>query len=174
MDKFTLAATAIAVAAALAGCGRHDDNAASTASTTSPSSSDSSTMASTSAAPTTSSTTDQASTNVASSGSSSSSADSSAGNSASSTATMGAGASGQTVYTTTCALCHAAGVTGAPKLGDKADWKPRIAQGKDTLYQHALAGFLGKKGQMPPKGGNATLPDADVKAAVDYMVDQGK
>ena len=71
-------------------------------------------------------------------------------------------------------MCHASGVTGAPKFGDKADWGPRIAQGKDTLYQHALNGFQGKKGMMPPKGGNTSLPDADVKAAVDYMVSQAK
>jgi cytochrome c5 len=87
---------------------------------------------------------------------------------------MGAGGNGQTVYSATCAMCHAAGVTGAPKPGDKADWSPRIAQGKDTLYKHALAGFQGKKGMMPPKGGNTSLPDADVKAAVDFMVDQSK
>jgi cytochrome c5 len=87
---------------------------------------------------------------------------------------MGAAGNGQTVYSATCAMCHAAGVTGAPKPGDKADWAPRIAQGKDTLYQHAIAGYQGKKGMMPPKGGNTAVPDADVKAAVDYMVDQSK
>jgi cytochrome c5 len=87
---------------------------------------------------------------------------------------MGAGGSGQATYSATCAMCHAAGVTGAPKPGDKADWAPRIAQGKDTLYKHALAGFQGKKGMMPPKGGNTSLKDEDVKAAVDFMVDQSK
>ena len=70
--------------------------------------------------------------------------------------------------------CHGAGVAGAPKLGDKADWGPRIAQGNDTLYQHAIQGFQGKKGVMPPKGGNTALPDDQVKAAVDYMVSQAK
>lgn len=90
------------------------------------------------------------------------------------TTAMGASSDGQSVYTKTCALCHAAGVAGAPKLGDRADWAPRIAQGKDTLYKHALEGFTGKKGQMPPKGGNTALADADVKAAVDYMAAQGK
>jgi cytochrome c5 len=80
------------------------------------------------------------------------------------------GPSGETVYNQTCQVCHGAGVAGAPKLGDKADWGPRVAQGKDTLYQHAIAGFTGKKGAMPPKGGNTALPDADVKAAVDFMV----
>jgi cytochrome c5 len=82
----------------------------------------------------------------------------------------GGAADGQSVFNKTCALCHAAGVAGAPKLGDKADWGPRIAQGKDTLYQHAINGFTGQKGTMPPKGGNTALSDADVKAAVDFMV----
>lgn len=69
-------------------------------------------------------------------------------------------------------MCHAAGVAGAPKPGDKADWGPRIAQGKDTLYKHAIEGFTGAKGMMPAKGGAANLSDADVKAAVDYMADK--
>jgi cytochrome c5 len=72
----------------------------------------------------------------------------------------------------TCAMCHAAGVAGAPKPGDKADWAPRIAQGKDTLYKHAMEGFTGSKGVMPARGGATTLSDDDVKAAVDYMADQ--
>jgi cytochrome c5 len=98
----------------------------------------------------------------------------SANGSASNTATMGAAGNGQTTYSSTCAMCHAAGVTGAPKPGDKAAWAPRIAQGKDTLYKHALNGFQGKQGTMPPKGGNTSLADADVKAAVDFMVSQSK
>lgn len=77
---------------------------------------------------------------------------------------------GKSTYNKTCALCHAAGTAGAPKPGDKADWGPRIAQGKDTLYQHALGGFTGAKGAMPARGGNTALSDDDVKAAVDYMV----
>lgn len=81
-----------------------------------------------------------------------------------------AAANGESTYKAACAVCHAAGVAGAPKFGDKASWKDRIAQGKDTLYEHALKGFQGKVGFMPAKGGNAALPDADVKAAVDYMV----
>jgi cytochrome c5 len=87
---------------------------------------------------------------------------------------MGAAASGQDVYSKTCVACHGAGVAGAPKVGDKSDWGPRIKQGKDVLYQHALNGYTGKKGMMPPKGGNTALADADVKAAVDYMVAQAK
>ena len=77
---------------------------------------------------------------------------------------------GKSVYGKTCAMCHAAGVAGAPKPGDKADWGPRIAQGKDTLYKHAIEGFNGAKGSMPARGGNAKMSDEDVKAAVDYMV----
>ena len=84
-------------------------------------------------------------------------------------------ASGKAVYEASCVACHGAGVGGAPKLGDKAAWSARIAQGKDTLYKHALQGFQAKAMMaMPPKGGNASLPDADVKAAVDYMADASK
>jgi cytochrome c5 len=81
---------------------------------------------------------------------------------------------GKKVFAMSCAACHAAGVAGAPKFGDKAAWAPRIAQGVSVLYTHALGGFQGKAGVMPPKGGNTTLPDADVKAAVDYMVAAAK
>ncbi len=83
--------------------------------------------------------------------------------------TADAGA-GQKTFDTVCTACHTAGVAGAPKVGDKAAWAPRIAQGKDKLYQSALHG----KNAMPPKGGNTALPDADVKAAVDYMVAAAK
>ncbi|CBJ41019.1 putative cytochrome c (plasmid) [Ralstonia solanacearum CMR15] len=76
---------------------------------------------------------------------------------------------GKRTYGSVCSMCHAAGVAGAPKPGDKADWGPRVAQGKDTLYKHALEGFNGNTGAMPARGGS-TLPDDAVKAAVDYMV----
>lgn len=79
---------------------------------------------------------------------------------------------GKSVYGKTCALCHGAGIAGAPKPGDKDDWGPRIAQGNDTLYKHAIEGFTGAKGMMPPRGGGAKLTDDEVKAAVDYMVAQ--
>ena len=81
---------------------------------------------------------------------------------------------GKKIYDASCMACHAAGVAGAPKLGDKANWAPRIAQGADTLHTHAIKGFQGKAGMMPPKGGNMSLKDEDVKAAVDYMVSQNK
>ena len=80
------------------------------------------------------------------------------------------GRSGEEVVKTTCAACHQAGVAGAPKMGDKAQWAPRIKQGLQTLVQTALKG----KGAMPPKGGNASLSDADIRAAIEYMVSQSK
>lgn len=81
---------------------------------------------------------------------------------------------GKSVYGKVCAMCHAVGAAGAPKPGDKADWGPRIAQGNDILYKHALEGFTGAKGMMPPRGANASLTDDEVKAAVDYMADQAR
>lgn len=77
---------------------------------------------------------------------------------------------GKSVFNTTCSACHATGAAGAPKLGDKAAWAPRLAAGKSSLYTSALKG----KAVMPPKGGNASLSDEDVKAAVDYLVSQAK
>ena len=77
---------------------------------------------------------------------------------------------GKATFEKVCSACHGTGVLNAPKLGDKAAWGPRIAQGKDALYNSALHG----KNAMPAKGGNASLPDADVKAAVDYMVNAAK
>ncbi len=79
---------------------------------------------------------------------------------------------GEHVFKGTCAMCHQTGAGGAPIKGNKADWEPRIAQGKDVLYKHALEGFTGSKGAMPAKGANASLSDDDVKAAVDYMVSE--
>lgn len=81
---------------------------------------------------------------------------------------------GKSVFGKTCAMCHAAGVAGAPKPGDKADWGPRIAQGNETLYKHAIEGFTGAKGMMPARGGASALSDDEVKSAVDYMVAQSR
>ena len=81
-----------------------------------------------------------------------------------------ANAAGKEVYEATCAACHTAGIAGAPKLGDKALWAPRIATGAKVLHASAIKG----KGVMPAKGGNAALSDADVIAAVDYMIAQSK
>lgn len=90
------------------------------------------------------------------------------------TADSGDHEKGEDVYKKTCSLCHASGLSGAPKIGVKADWEPRIAQGKPTLYEHAIKGFTGKNGMMPAKGGNTALSDDDVKAAVDYMVSKAQ
>ena len=77
---------------------------------------------------------------------------------------------GKTVYEANCVACHAAGIAGAPKAGDKTAWAPRLKTGMDALYATSLKG----KGAMPPKGGNAALADADVKAAVDYLAGTAK
>jgi cytochrome c5 len=77
---------------------------------------------------------------------------------------------GTALFEQTCSACHGQGIAGAPKAGDKAAWAPRIAEGKATLYQHALNGFQGKSGVMPAKGGRTDVPDDLVKQAVDHMV----
>lgn len=77
---------------------------------------------------------------------------------------------GPGVYEQVCGACHLNGIGGAPKSSDRAAWAPRIAQGKDTLYKHAIEGYNGKQGVMPAKGGRVDLSDDLVKAAVDYMV----
>jgi cytochrome c5 len=90
---------------------------------------------------------------------------------ASATATASAGsANGKAVYDETCHVCHATGLAGSPKFGDKAAWAPRIATGIETLHKVAINGL----NAMPPKGGNTSLTDAQVKAAVDYMVSAAK
>ena len=81
---------------------------------------------------------------------------------------------GEEVYKQVCTVCHAAAVAGAPKSGDKAAWAPRIAQGMATLNKHAIEGFQGKAGYMPPKGGRTDLSDQSVVNAVEYMVSQAK
>jgi cytochrome c5 len=77
---------------------------------------------------------------------------------------------GEEVYNQACVACHGAGVAGAPKFGDAGAWASRVAQGNDTLYKHALEGFQGKGGYMPPKGGRADLSDQSIMNAVDYLV----
>ncbi len=83
-------------------------------------------------------------------------------------------AAGKKTYDMACAACHATGVAGSPKVGDKAAWKARIAQGMDVMVGHANKGFQGKKGFMPAKGGRANLSDATIADAVAYMVSQSK
>jgi cytochrome c5 len=82
--------------------------------------------------------------------------------------------SGEEVFQQVCSACHGAGIAGAPKAGDKAAWGPRIAKGKDSLYEHALKGFQGSAGVMPAKGGRVDLPDDLIKQGVDYMVGMAK
>ena len=80
---------------------------------------------------------------------------------------------GKKVFESACIACHGAGVAGAPKFGDKAAWADRIKQGPDVLHEHAIKGYQGKNGMMPPKGGS-TASDDEVKAAVDYMTAAAK
>jgi len=80
---------------------------------------------------------------------------------------------GKNLYSTACIACHGAGIAGAPKLGDKAAWAARIKQGNAVMYEHAIKGFQGKAGMMPPKGGSSASDD-EVKAAVDYMANAAK
>lgn len=82
---------------------------------------------------------------------------------------------GNVIFDKLCTSCHTAGVTGAPKLGNKADWAPRIKQGIATLVKHAIDGYTGPDGNhMPAKGGNPALTDAQVEATVKWMVSQVK
>jgi cytochrome c5 len=77
---------------------------------------------------------------------------------------------GTDVYENVCKLCHGLGIGGAPKSGDKAAWAARTAQGKSALYEHAIKGFTGKAGVMPPKGGRTDVSDELVKKAVDHLL----
>jgi cytochrome c5 len=78
--------------------------------------------------------------------------------------------SGEEVYNTKCLACHATGAAGAPKLGDAAAWSARLGQGLDTLYTHAIDGFNG----MPAKGLCMDCSDDEIKASVDYILDNSK
>ena len=77
---------------------------------------------------------------------------------------------GKKVYESTCMACHAAGVANAPKFGDKKAWAPHLTHGAEHLYEAVLKG----KGAMPPRGGNLTLSNAEVRAALDYMLSSVK
>jgi cytochrome c5 len=82
--------------------------------------------------------------------------------------------SAEDLYNSACSACHGQGIGGAPRFGDKAAWAPRIAKGMDTLHKHALEGFTGQTGLMPPKGGRVDLPDDLVRQGVDYMVEHSR
>ena len=79
---------------------------------------------------------------------------------------------GETVFKGACFACHDTGAAGAPKRGDKAAWEPRIAQGIETLKKHAIRGFTGKSGMMPPRGTCATCSDEEIENAIHYMIDK--
>lgn len=81
---------------------------------------------------------------------------------------------GPQVYNAACIACHGSGIAGAPKVGDAAAWGPRISQGTATLYEHAVNGFTGAAGFMPPKGARMDLSDQEVHDAVDYMVSESQ
>jgi len=86
-------------------------------------------------------------------------------------ATAGSDNVGKKTYDSICIACHGSGIPGIPQLGDAAAWAPRIEQSKATLYEHAITGYTGASGMpMPAKGGNPSLSDDVVKAAVDYIV----
>jgi cytochrome c5 len=81
---------------------------------------------------------------------------------------------GAQVYNSGCVACHSSGIAGAPRVGDASAWAARIEQGMDTLYEHAIDGYTGSSGFMPAKGGNGSLSDEEVRAAVDHMVEQSQ
>lgn len=85
-------------------------------------------------------------------------------------AAAGGARSGQDIYQSTCFACHGTGAAGAPKLGDTAAWAPRISQGMDTLLNNAVNGLRA----MPPRGTCGSCSDDDLKAAVEYMVENSK
>jgi len=85
----------------------------------------------------------------------------------------GCSPNGRQVYQAHCAVCHDQGVGGAPVTGDRADWGPRLEKGESALVANAIHGFHGERGIMPPRGG-ANLSDAEVQAAVRYMIGQAR
>jgi len=86
---------------------------------------------------------------------------------------VAAALSGPQVYNAVCVACHAApGIGGAPALGDRDAWAPRIDQGMTSLIDHALYGYSGSTGIMPRKGGRVDLSDAEIIGAVEYMVER--
>ncbi len=81
---------------------------------------------------------------------------------------------GKETYTRNCAACHGSGAAGAPRLGDAASWAPRIAQGVAVMAAHAIAGYQGRSGYMPARGGFNSLTDEEVTAAVVYMAGESR
>ena len=89
---------------------------------------------------------------------------------AGSAAVAGMPKNGTELFEQTCSTCHGPGIAGAPRVGDKAAWAPRIAAGMATLYEHAIKGYQGSTGIMPPKGGRTDVADDLVRQAVDHML----
>ena len=85
------------------------------------------------------------------------------------TETAAAAVDGQKIYEASCQACHVAGVAGAPKLGDKDAWAPRLAKGNDAM----LASVLNGLNAMPPKGGCMSCSEEELRAAMEYIVEQG-
>ena len=83
-------------------------------------------------------------------------------------------AKGQGIYMNFCASCHASGIAGAPKVGDKTAWTKRSAKGTDAVVKNAINGYQGNSGFMPAKGGNSALTDEEVSSAVSYMLEQSR
>lgn len=82
---------------------------------------------------------------------------------------------GQAIWQNNCQVCHGPGLAGAPRIGHKTDWAARLAKGTDTLVEHAIHGYAGPGGhEMPARGGNPSLTDADIAAAVNYMISQSR
>ncbi len=89
---------------------------------------------------------------------------------AAASAPAGGGRSGEEIYNTSCTACHSTGAAGAPKLGDKEAWAPRIATGMDTMLEVAING----KNAMPPRGTCGNCSDDDLKKAIEYMVSKSQ
>jgi len=83
-------------------------------------------------------------------------------------------AKGQGIYMNFCAPCHAGGIAGAPKVGDKSAWTERSLKGADAMVKNAINGYQGNSGFMPAKGGNSALTDEEVSFAVSYMLAQNR
>lgn len=81
---------------------------------------------------------------------------------------------GETIHKSFCASCHTTGIAGAPVTGDADAWRGRLQQGKENLVKHAIEGYHGAMGYMPPKGGNSALTDEEVDAAVEFMINRSR
>lgn len=114
------------------------------------------------------------------SGQTESSSESASSSGSAATASAGGKQTPKQIFDSTCFACHGneqgvGGIPGSPHFGDKDAWAGRIAQGKDLLYEHAIDGFTGESGvAMPPKGGNPNLTDEEIKATVDYIVENSQ